>query len=124
MAFHPHHLSISENVSACLMQHQYASENKKWQAYYDIAVWLRCMPQLSGHLSLELSFKDDSGQHKVLVERCDENEKRNHFLAGHCQLTVVGKISHAELTITTSELHMFSFIETSITPSSDLPLSL
>ena len=117
MAFHPHHLSISENVSPCLMKHQQANKNQHWQADYKVAVKLRCTPKLSGDLSLELCFQDDTGQHKVLVERCQETERNNHLLAGNCQLKVMGKISHAELTISTSELHMFSFIESSITPS-------
>ena len=123
LAYHHRHLSISENISECLMTHHHASEDQHWQASYDIAVWLRCTPELTGDLSLELSFQDNGGQHKVLIQRCQDTEKHNHLLSGLCKLNVVGKITHAELSITTSELHLFSFIESTITPSKDRTLS-
>jgi hypothetical protein len=114
VAYHHLHLSISENISECLMKHQYVSDMQSWNANYDISVLLRCTPKLEGKLSIELCFRDDIGQHKVLVERCENTLKRNHLLTGRCALNVTGKINHAELTITTSEMYMFDFIETDI----------
>lgn len=123
LAYHHLHLSISENISECLMEHHFACENQSWVAAYDISVLLRCAPQLTGDLSLELVYQDDNGRHKVLVERCQGTEKNNHLLSGKCNFKVKGKICHAELTITTTEMHMFSFIESTITPIKDCSLT-
>jgi hypothetical protein len=124
VAFHLHCLSIAENLSACLMKHQDASENQHWQACYDITVRFRCIPELKGDLSLELCFRDASGLKKVLIHRCENTQKNNHLLRGQCKLNVMGKISLAELTVTTSEMHMFSFIESEIMLSQNYVLNV
>jgi len=124
VAFHLHHLSVADNLSARLMADQYPSDNQHWQTCYDIAVRLRCTPQLKGTLRLELCFRDECGQHTVLVERCQNTQKNNHLLIGQCELNVMGKITHAELAVTTSEMHMFSYIESKITLSQDYSLSV
>jgi hypothetical protein len=59
-----------------------------------------------------------------LVERCQDTKKNNHLLTGQCELNVTGKISHAELTVTTSEMHMFSFVESEIRLLLNCPVSL
>ena len=122
MVFSPHHLSISENLSACLMANQH-NFNTHWQASFEVSVGLVCTPKLSGELTLELCYEDAAGCKKILVERCQNTEKRSHLLTGRCHLNVNGKIKHAELTITTSEMHMFRILLNSVKLSEGYSIS-
>ena len=91
--FQPYHLSISENLATCLMKPQNPRTNHQWQACYTISVSLQCTPQLTGSLILELRFKDEAGDHTVVVDQCKETQKNNHLLTRQCELDVKGNIT-------------------------------
>lgn len=90
----------------------------RWYGAFDVLAWLNTITVFPEALNLELRYKDDKGEHNVLVDRCHFSKNPLLLLSNRLSVAFVGKVVKAELWVTSEGPFKVSVLESKLRAAS------
>ncbi|WP_341939382.1 hypothetical protein [Marinimicrobium sp. C2-29] len=75
--------------------HRSSLSRGSWMGWFDMAVWLKTPAGALQPLQLELVYRDQSGEHRVSIDRCPQGTHRTVLLNAAMALSVNGRVQWA-----------------------------
>ena len=112
-----HQLMVAANVLPIITERQSRTKGR-WYAAFDVLVWLNTLTAFSKELHLELRYEDDKGAHQGLIDRCGFSNNPQLLLSNCASLAFVGRVSKAQLWITSEAIFKVSVLESKMSAAS------
>jgi hypothetical protein len=113
----PHQLMVDANLLPAINERQSRAKGR-WYAAFDVLVWLNTLTAFPKELHLQLRYEDDKGEHEVLIDRCSFSKNPLLLLSNRASLAFVGKVSKAQLWVTSEVAFKVSVLESKLASAS------
>ncbi len=110
-------LLVATDLQETIKERQTTAKGR-WYGAFDALAWLNTITVFPEALNLELRYKDDKGEHIVLVDRCHFSKNPLLLLSNRLSVAFVGKVVKAELWVTSEGPFKVSVLESKLQAAS------
>ncbi|MGH1374186.1 MAG: hypothetical protein ACRBBW_19245 [Cellvibrionaceae bacterium] len=110
-------LLIATNLQNIIQARQTVAKGR-WYGAFDALVWLNALTAFPEALHLELRYRDDKGEHSVLIDRCHFSKNPLLLLSNRLSVAFVGKVVTAELWVASEGPFKVNVLESKLQASS------
>lgn len=104
-------LHLAEVPPRLFLGHPNAQSRTSWNAWFDIAAWLRTPAGVMQPLQLVLKYHDDTGEQQILIDHCKSGSHRTALLNASLAVPVNGHVRRAGLYLSGVDRGIVIFLE-------------